>query len=264
MPEGHTIYRTAKALDAWLTGRTVTAARTPRDLPVAKLVGRTVTGVEPRGKHLLVRFDNGLTLHTHMKMTGSWHVYRTGEPWRKPAHRACVVLEVEPDRVAVCFDAPVVELLAARGEEQHPALTALGPDLLKRPIDLEEIRRRARDLTAPDLTIGELLLDQRVLAGLGNIWRCEAMFARRIDPFAARSTLPDDDFDALVTTGADLLQRAADGPQLPATRVYGRSGRPCVRCATPIRSARPKVMAKGGLPRTLYWCPTCQAGPHTA
>ena len=262
MPEGHTIYRAAKSLDAWLTGRKVTDARTPRDIPVAKLVGCTVSEVVPRGKHLLIRFDNRLTLHTNMKMTGSWHVYRRGERWRKPAEQARVVLEVEPDRVAVCFNAPVVELLAAKGEAQHPALTGLGPDLLKRPIDLGEIRRRAQELTPPDVTIGELLLDQRVVAGLGNIWRCEAMFVRRTNPFAARTTLTDDELDALLTTGADLLQRAADGGEhTPTTWVYGRHGRPCRRCGTTIRAKR--AGAKGGLPRTVYWCPRCQA-PSTA
>src|SRR3954454_1759742 len=136
MPEGDTIFRSARTLDAWLTGRVVTRATSqldPQRVPVHKLVGRTVTGVEARAKHLLIHFDSGVTLHTHMKMTGSWHVYRAGERWRKPGHQARLVLEVEPDRVAVCFNAPVVELLAARGEGLHPGLVNLGPDVLKSP-----------------------------------------------------------------------------------------------------------------------------------
>ena len=120
MPEGDTIFRSARSLDAWLTGRVVTKATCqldPQRVPVHKLLGQTVTGVEAQGKHLLIRFDSGMTLHTHMKMTGSWHVYRARERWRKLGWQARVVLEVEPDRVAVGFNVPLVELLAAREQK---------------------------------------------------------------------------------------------------------------------------------------------------
>jgi endonuclease VIII len=254
MPEGDTIFRSAKRLDEWLTGRTVTKATTqldPQRVPTHKLVGQTVTGVEARAKHLLIRFDSGMTLHTHMKMTGSWHVYRRGERWRKPAHQARLVLEVEPDRVAVCFNAPVVELLAAKGGEQlHPTLTNLGHDVLKPPVDLDEVRRRADALTSPDLTIGELLLDQRVVSGIGNIWRCESLFVRRLDPFARRGAITDEEIDALVLAASDLMQRST-GDRRRSGLVYGRARRPCHRCRTPIRSAN-----LAG--RTVYWCPRCQ------
>jgi endonuclease VIII len=268
MPEGDTIFRAAATLDRWLTGRTVTAARTTVDrLPAAKLVGQTVRSVEARAKHLLVRFSEGSVLHTHMKMTGSWHVYRTGERWQKPPAQARFVLEVEPDRVAVCFNAPVVELLAAKGEQLHPSLRGLGPDVLKPPVDLAEVRRRAaaRPETLP---VGELLLDQQVVSGIGNIWRCESLFVERLDPWRPRAQVSDDELDAVVTVAADLMARSAR-PGSDANRdfgagagrpwVYGRTRRPCYRCRTPIRSER-----MGDQARVVYWCPACQAAPASA
>ena len=190
MPEGDTIYRTADLLRTWLVGRSVTAARSRvAGLATDRLVGATVTAVESQGKHLLMRFSNGDTLHTHMRMTGSWHVYPAGGRWQRSGQQARVVIEAG-DRVAVCFNAPVVELLASRAEAVHPALAGLGQDLLgTRPLDLEAARTRARRLTAePDGTgggrvIGEVLLDQRVVAGIGNIYRCETLFLCGVDPW---------------------------------------------------------------------------------
>ena len=265
MPEGDTIFRAAATLDRWLAGREVTAARTQvHRLPAAKLVGQTVEGVEARGKHLLVRFDSGMVLHTHMKMTGSWHVYFAGQKWQRPVSQARFVLEAG-DRVAVCFNAPVVELLASGGEGQHPGLVNLGPDVLKPPVDLDEVRRRAA-LTPPRTTVGELLLDQSVVSGIGNIWRCEALFVQRLDPFTPRTSLPDERLDEVVTVASEMMQRAARpteyvgrdfGGGMDRPWVYGRSRRPCYRCSTRI-----ETRALGTpLPRTVYWCPSCQSGP---
>jgi endonuclease-8 len=263
MPEGDTIYRSAATLQRWLAGRVVTASRTTVEgVPAAKLVGQTVDAVEARAKHLLVRFSGGSVLHTHMKMTGSWHVYRSGERWKKPPSQARFVLEVEPDRVAVCFNAPVIELLAARGEELHPSLTGLGPDVLRPPLDLGEVRRRAAGTSAA-MTIGELLLDQQVVSGIGNIWRCESLFVRRLDPWRRRDALTDEELDEVVTVASQMMLRSArptesvgrdfgGGPDQPW--VYGRFRRPCRRCGTAIRRAY-----LGEQPRTVYWCPTCQA-----
>ncbi|MBW3557918.1 MAG: hypothetical protein KY454_13375, partial [Actinobacteria bacterium] len=185
MPEGDTIHRTAATLDRWLTGRVVTAARAKDErLPAARLVGQQVVAVEARGKHLLVRFSAGQVLHTHMRMTGSWHVYSAGEKWRRSEAQARVVLEAG-ERVAVCFNAAVVELLVPGGEHRHPALAGLGPDILRPPVPLEEVRRRA-DTRPLDLAVGEMLLDQRVVSGIGNIWRCETLFACGIDPWLPR------------------------------------------------------------------------------
>lgn len=263
MPEGDTIFRAAATLDRWLTGREVTAARTTVDrLPAGKLVGQTVDGVEARAKHLLVRFSGGSVLHTHMKMTGSWHVYSKGDRWQKPPAQARFVLEVAPDRIAVCFNAPVVELLAAKGEQQHPSLRGLGPDVLKPPVDLAEVRRRAA-LTSPAMPIGELLLDQQVVSGIGNIWRCESLFVQRLDPWRAQSEVTDDELDDVVGVAADLMMKSAKpfenvgrdfGGGADRPWVYGRSRRPCYRCRTPISLGH-----MGAQARLVYWCPSCQA-----
>ncbi len=256
MPEGDTIFRAAATLDRWLAGREVTAARTQvHRLPAHKLVGQTVEAVEAQAKHLLVRFSSGMVLHTHMKMTGSWHVYPAGARWRKPGWQARVVLEAS-DRVAVCFNAPVIELLANGGESHHPGLVNLGPDVLKPPVDLDEVRRRAAT-TPPRTTIGELLLDQSVVSGIGNIWRCESLFVRRLDPFTPRTDVADEQLDELITVASEMMQESVRAGRMDEPWVYGRSRRPCRRCGARIESR-----ALGApLPRTVYWCPRCQVRP---
>jgi endonuclease-8 len=213
-------------------------------------VGDEVDSVEARGKHLLIRFAGGLTLHTHMRMTGSWHVYRRDEKWRKPRHQARVVLEFE-DRVAVCFNAPVIELLPTRTEFAHPVLAGLGPDILQPPIDMAEVRRRAAE-QAPAVPIGDLLLDQQVIAGIGNIWRCETLFVCGVHPATAHTAVGVD-LDELVRTASRLMQAHARLGVVYRPKVYNRAGRPCVRCRTLIKAAR-----QGRHARTAYWCPQCQ------
>jgi len=250
VPEGDVLFRTAATLQKWLAGREVTAATAP----AAPMVGRTVDMVEANGKHLLMRFDSGHVLHTHLRMTGSWHVYRTGERWQRPLRQAKVAVTCG-GRVAVCFNAPIVELLAPGGEASHPSLSGLGPDILDQPPDVEEIRRRARN-RPPATPLGELLLDQRVVAGIGNIWRCESLFLEGHNPWAPTSRLDDDALDALVTTAHRIMRRSL-GPVTgrQPSWVYRRTSRPCRNCGTPVRS-RPQ----GEQARTAYWCPTCQPG----
>jgi endonuclease VIII len=228
------------------------------------MVGHTVEKVEANGKHLLVRFDSGHVLHTHLRMTGSWHVYSTGERWQRPANQARVTLTCG-ERMAVCFNAPVVELLAPGAERNHPSLAGLGPDVLAPTLDVEEVRRRARN-RPPETALGEVLLDQRVVAGIGNIWRCEALFVEGRNPFTPVSELADDELDALVSTARKIMKESL-GPSGPLSGqggpfagrpqrwVYRRTNRPCRRCGTPIRS-RPQ----GEQARMAYWCPTCQPG----
>jgi endonuclease VIII len=259
MPEGDTLYRTAAGLRPYLVGRAVTAARATRPGPqIERVVGSHVDAVESHGKNLVIRFDNGLELRTHMRMNGSWHRYRPGERWRRPPARARVVLEV-PGAVAVCFDAPVVELFEQRSESVHPSLSALGPDLLDPAWDeaqLEEAIRRLRDPARASRPIAAALLDQRALAGIGNIWRNETLFAERIDPLSPVASLDDATLRRLVETARRLLvQSAGVAPGRATTYVYRRSGRPCPRCRTLIRSAP----LPGDVPRTTYWCPRCQA-----
>ena len=259
MPEGDTLCRTAAGLRAHLVGRTVTAARARRPGPqIERVVGTTIEAVESQGKNLLIRFDNGLELRTHLRMNGSWHRYRPGERWRRPEARARLVIEV-PGAVAVCFDAPVVELFEQRAEGLHPAISALGPDLLDPAFDEDaaaEALRRLRDPARAAMMISEALLDQRALAGIGNIWRNETLFAERTDPFARIETLDDAHLRRLVGTARRLLVESASlAPGRQRMHVYRRSGRPCPRCGTLIKSGRLATE----IPRTAYWCPRCQA-----
>jgi endonuclease-8 len=258
MPEGDTLFRTAAGLRPHLVGRRVTAARATRPGPqIERVVGSTVDAVESHGKNLVIRFDNGLELRTHMRMNGSWHRYRPGERWRRPAARARVVLEV-PGAVAVCFDAPVVELFEQRAERLHPSLSALGPDLLDPGFgdaELAEALHRLRDPLRATWSISQALLDQRAVAGIGNIWRNETLFAERVDPLAPVESLDEGTLRHLVATARRLLIDSARlAPGRAPMRVYRRSGRPCLRCGTPIRSAP----LPAELPRTTYWCPRCQ------
>jgi len=277
MPEGDSLSRMADLLRPALAGRTVTAARARTPGPrVSLIVGQTLRDVIATGKHLRIQFANGLELRTHLGMHGTWHRYRPGEPWRRPASRAVLVLEVT-GAVAVCFDAPVVDLYETRAAALHPTLGRLGPNLLDAEFDANEALRRLRSPERAGLEIGVALLDQRALAGIGNVYKSEVLFIERVDPFARVGDLDDATLDRLVATARRLLVRNANprvGGRRETTRdprtdapmaagplwVYRRAGRPCRRCRTLIRSA-----AQGSeLPRTSYWCPTCQratAGP---
>lgn len=247
MPEGDTIWRTAAALRKRLVGKTVHEAR---PATISRLKGREVIGVDPTGKHLVMRFDNGLALHSHMRMTGSWHLYQPGERWRQAAWRATAVLTFE-HVVAVCFAAPVMELVAdARRPVAH-----LGPDILVDPFDLDEVIRRAR--ASDTVTLGELLLEQRVCAGLGNIYKCESLWLLRLNPWSAPSAIDDNALRRLYATARDLMRRNLVTPMARQRHaVHGRSGRPCPRCGAPVR-----IRAQGAQARLTYFCPRCQGEP---
>jgi endonuclease-8 len=271
MPEGDTLARTADGLRPYLVGREVVGARARGGAQVARLVGSRVESVEAIGKNLLMRFSNGLEVRTHLRMKGSWHRYRPGEAWRRPPARAVLVVEV-PGAVAVCFDAPVVELFEARSEPLHPQLSALGPDVLKPDFDPAEAIRRLRDPGRASMSVGEALVDQGALAGIGNIYRCEALFAERVSPFVALAAVSDQVLEKLVATARRMLaanaSRDRPAPTTTGRRgvgdtrfwVYRRSGRPCRRCGALIRSGP----LGRDLPRTVYWCPSCQAGDGLA
>ena len=269
MPEGDTIFRTATVLREALVGRRITEARARagpamRRVPdLSRLVGATVATVEPRGKHLLIGFDNGLTLRSHLRMSGSWHRYRPGEAWRRPEREASAVLET-PEAVAVAFNTPTVELLTDADLRRSRPLRELGPDLLAREVDFDEAVSRLRERDEDEL--GNALLDQRAVAGIGNVIKSETAFLAAMDPWSRVEAFTDAQLMDALRTARRLLQantrggaRVTTGSQRPgeALWVYGRSGRPCRRCATIIRGGR-----QGELARSTYWCPRCQAPPE--
>jgi endonuclease-8 len=263
VPEGDTIFQTAAALRPLLVGQQILRARARTPGPqIQRVVGTRVLSVEPLGKHMLIRFDNGLTLHTHLRMGGTWHRYAPGERWRMAVWKARIVLEVA-DHVVVCFNAPVAELMDDRAVALHPALNSLGPDLLSPMFPPEDAFARLR--SRGDAEIAEAIADQRVMAGVGNVFKSEILFIESVNPWTSVSSLDDARLHSIVGTAHRLLrENATPGrPHRVTTRgdptvrgsayVYGRANKPCSRCATPIR-----VRRQGALNRPTYWCPRCQ------
>ena len=256
MPEGDTVFLAATRLHAALAGQRLarTDFRMPR-IATADLSGSTVLEVASRGKHLLLRIEGGVTLHTHYKMDGSWHLYRPGERWRGPSWQVRVLLETAP-WIAVGFRLAVAELVPTRDE--HAVVGHLGPDPLAPDWDPAEALRRL--LAQPERPIGDALLDQRVMAGPGNVWKSELCFLRGLDPWTpvGRVTRPE----RLIALTRELFEaNRASGDQITtgdarpgrSRWVYGRGGRPCRRCGTPIR-----VRGPSDPERVTYWCPSCQ------
>jgi endonuclease VIII len=254
VPEGDTIHRVADRLRPALAGHRLVRFEAAR--AVGPRPGRDVTvdQVEARGKHLLIRFSDGVTLHTHLRMTGTWHLYRSGQRWRMPAHLARAVVGVEGWE-AVCFRAPVVKLERTGAE----TVDHLGPDLCLEDPDIDDVLSRMAARADTEVEIAPLLLDQRVAAGVGNVFKSEVLWACRVDPFAKVRDLDVDTRRRLVTTAARQLRANVDLTGSRSTlpggglAVYGRRGQPCRRCGTPIRRH-----LQGEDPRVTYWCPRCQ------
>jgi endonuclease-8 len=278
MPEGDTIFRAASALHRALAGRAVTRfetglaqlANVDRDVPIA---GRTVEQVFARGKHLLIQLSGPLTLRTHMRMNGSWHLYRPGERWRRPRSAMRVALHTEAF-VAVGFDIPVADFLNPRQLARDPDLSQLGPDLLSPDFDRTEALSRLRARAATEVALA--LLTQRVMAGLGNVYKSEVLFLEGVHPCTKVGLLDEPTLLRLIDRGQRLIGanvrngapagivtygglRRTTGRSDPSERlwVYGRRGQPCRRCSTPI------LLTKQGLDaRVTYWCPSCQPLPE--
>ena len=262
MPEGDTVWLAAQRLHAALAGHVLRRSdlRVPQ-LAAVDLSGRAVHEVVPRGKHLLTRLSGGLTLHTHFRMDGSWHLYRPGDRWSGgPEWQVRAVLETASWQ-AVGYRLPVVELLDTADEGR--VVGHLGPDVLADDWDLEEALRRLRG--RPEREIGMALLDQRNLAGLGNLYRCEVLFLQGLTPWVTVADVAD--LPALVDRGRRLLQANRGRWEQSTTGslrhgethwVFERGGRPCRRCGTHIL-----VAEQGEAPyaRLTYWCPRCQRGP---
>jgi endonuclease VIII len=273
VPEGDTIFRAARTLHRALAGHAVVRfesvspalTRVHEDTPVT---GRTIEAVSAAGKHLLMRFSGDLVLRTHMRMNGSWHIYRPGEAWQRP-RRDMRVLVATRDFVAVGFNVPVAEFIEARRLARHRDLARLGPDLLADDFDEAEALARMRAQGARP--IAEVLLDQRVVAGIGNVYKSEVLFVCGISPTAPVAELKDETLQRIISVGRRLLRanvqpgvramttysglRRTTGRDNPQDRlwVYGRAGQPCRRCGTPIR-----MQKEGPAARLTYWCPRCQ------
>lgn len=270
MPEGDTLHRTANRLRPALEGRVLRRFEAPRLLGDRPQAGVFIEAVEAVGKHLLVHFDDGLTLQVHLRMTGSWHLYRAGERWRKPAHLLRALLEVD-GWVAVCFSAPVVRTYrpdqpgGPLGTGADP-VAHLGPDLCRPDPDVDECVRRLAAIAGPGAEIGPLLLDQRVACGVGNVYKSEVLFVCGVNPFAPVDRLDDHTRRRLISTANRLLcANLGTGPRTTVAgarpgagasgtlAVYGRQRRPCGRCGTLIEMRR-----QGEQARSTYWCPRCQ------
>ena len=244
MPEGDTIWRTAEMLRTALEGKRIEVAK-PQTLK--RFAGKTVVEVKPVGKHLLIRFDNGLAIHSHMRMQGAWHVYKKGERWRRPEWQAKALLETGDGTVAVCFSAPIIDLV----KDEATKVGHLGPDILGADWSVDEVLIRARKSEAR--TAGELLLDQRVTAGIGNVFRCEALWQRKVSPFRPPKEMTDGELRKLFETAREAMLASMKTGYRNRANVHARGGRPCPRCGTRIQ-----VRALGEQARLVYWCPKCQ------
>jgi endonuclease-8 len=257
MPEGDTIHYAAARIGAVLVTRVPEQIRTPQPRHAAdrwpeRLAGRAVRAVDAHGKHLFVRFEGGLTLHSHLRMTGAWGVHREGERWRRAARRAWLVLRCRGWEV-VEFDGPVLELMSDARTRADPRLATLGQDVLGERFDVERFLRELR-ADDPGRPIGDALLDQRTIAGIGNIWKAETCFAAGIDPWRPLAEVRDEEAVALLDFAREHMRRSArEGFGARPRAVYGRAGRPCPRCGSPIRRR-----GQGESNRQTFWCAGCQ------
>jgi endonuclease-8 len=272
VPEGDTIHRAAGTLHRALAGRTVTRfesvyphlTRVDDTTPIA---GRTIDRVGARGKHLLIWLSGDLVLRTHMRMHGSWHIYRPGERWQRPHHEMRIVLETDAFH-AVGFTIPIAEFTSTADLARDSPLQRIGPDPLAADFDPEEAFARIR--TRTDMEIADALLDQSAIAGIGNVYKSEILFAARINPFTPVPLVSDERIRALIEVAARQMhanvpplggampytaQRRTTGRADPSAAlwVYGRAGKPCRRCGTPISRAK-----QGPHVRSTYWCRRCQ------
>ena len=246
MPEGDTIHRAASAMRTALVGKPMVSFDASRLVGPVPRAGRRIEGVEHHGRHLELTWDDGLVLHTHLRRTGSWHLYRRGEPWRRPQRQLRVSIETA-EWVAACFNAPVVETYREPDRRRHPGLGRLGPDLCRHDADLSQVVDLLLAYPDPEARLRDVLLDQHVMCGVGNVYRCEVLWAGELSPWAHVGDLTHHDAVLLVNTAARLLRSDV------GLAVYGRNGQGCARCHETVA-----VRTVGDPVRLLYWCPGCQ------
>jgi endonuclease-8 len=257
VPEGDSIRWAANRIRPVLEGRVPEEIRTPQprhalDRWPQRLAGRTVTRVEPYGKHLFLRFEGGLAIHSHLRMSGAWGVYGEGKRWRRPIRRAWLVLRAEGSDI-VQFDGPVLELMTEGRTRFDQRLAALGPDVLADELDTDRFLRRLR-ADDPTRGIGDALLDQTTIAGIGNIWKAEGCWEAGIDPWRPVDQVSDAEALSILEHVRPRMRRSGElGPRTIQPQIYDRAGRPCPRCGVAVRAR-----GQGDDNRTTFWCPGCQ------
>jgi endonuclease-8 len=258
MPEGDTTHHAALRVGSALVGKEIREIETPQprhamDRWPERLADRAVRAVDARGKHLFIRFEGDLTLHSHLRMNGKWGVYERGRRWSRGAWRAWLVIRTD-DHDVVQFDGPVLELLTDSRTRFDRLLAGLGPDIVADEFDEADALRRLRE-DDPTRQIGDALLDQRNVAGIGNIWKSEGCFMAGIAPWRRTGDLSDDEILAILREARpQMRESAATGFTKRPSAVYNRAGKPCPRCGTTIRAR-----GQGDDNRTTYWCARCQS-----
>ena len=261
MPEGDTVFKLARYMGPALRGRQLAAGYAHADCKI-DLDGLRIEDVYSLGKHLFIVLDDGHLLRSHLGMWGSWHSYAPDEAWQKPRHRASILLDIG-DRLFVCFSAAQVELLRINGVRHRTLLATIGPDLLAKTVDFEEIRRRVLALGNARTLLVDLLLDQRVASGIGNVYKSEVMFLGRWHPDCRIDDVTEDQLLDLYRLASELLNRnLGGGPRVTRIQnddagglwVYRRAGQACLRC----QDGRVVSAKLGKGQRSTYWCPECQ------
>jgi endonuclease VIII len=258
MPEGDTIHYAARRIRPALVGKEIVSIETPQarhrmDGWPEQLRGRGVRSVDAHGKHLFLRFDGDLTIHSHLRMGGMWRVHEHGERWRRSPRRAWLVIRTDRHEV-VQFDGPVLELMSEGRTRFDQRLASLGPDVVADDFDEKLFLRRLRE---DDQTrgFGDALLDQGNVAGIGNIWKAESCFAAGVDPWRRVREVSDEEALRVVREAGTRMRHAVAGRGYePSPAVYERAGQPCRRCGTPI-----EALGQGEDNRTTWWCPGCQS-----
>lgn len=258
MPEGDTIRTAANRVGAALVGRDIEAIETlhprfGRDRWPEKLAGRKVRAVDAHGKNLMIRFEGGLTIYSHLRMSGAWGVYPRGRRWHRGGNSAWLVIRT-PDHEVVQFKGPILELMTDGRTRTDPRLVQLGPDVLADEFDGDEFIRRLRfdDQTR---TLGDALLDQRIVAGIGNVWKAEGCWRAEVDPWRRLGNVSDEEVLRVIElVRPPMFESVKNGfPKSETLFVYKRAGTPCSRCQTKIRAH-----GQGDDNRTTFWCPGCQ------
>jgi len=262
VPEGDTIHKIAAYLSPRLTGCELSGVSFGVDDPTPAFSGERVDDVRAHGKHLWVSLSGGRAIRSHLGMHGSWHTYSAGADWQKPRYQASLIIDVG-ERLYVCFNAKEVEVVAARGVRSRVLRSRLGPDLIANEPDGSMLVRRAREFDDGNMLLLDALLDQRIAAGIGNVYKSEVLFIERLPPTLILAQSSDDEIERCYRTAATLLRQNLGGGKRVTRRqsdnagrlwVYNRTGKPCHECQSPIRSRK-----MGRHHRATYWCSHCQS-----